>query len=324
MCTSITYRKHDLYFGRNLDVDFTFNEKVCITPRQYLFQLKNGANYRTSYALIGMAAVVQDYPLYYEAANEKGLSMAGLNFPGNAVYQETKPDKENIAVFELIPWILGQAANLTEAKKLFSNLNLTNVNFSEGFPTSPLHFMLSDKTGSIVVEPRESGLEIFDDPYEVMANNPPFEYHMWNIQRYRNLDPKNGENHFSKQYELKPFAVGMGADGLPGDTSSTSRFVRAAFNLTNSYSEDTEDANVGQFFHILDSVAMVKGPTITDSGKYDITLYSCCINADQGIYYYKTYDNNQITAIKMKPENMTGKKLTIYPLRNSQQIYFEN
>lgn len=324
MCTSIAYRKKDLYFGRTLDVEFTFNERVVITPRNYLFKLRNGQDYRNSFALIGMAAVVQDYPLYYEAANEKGLAMAGLNFPQNACYRDPKENMDNIAVFEIIPWILGQAESLDDVRKLLKKLNLTNLPFAENFPTSPLHFMISDHTGSIVVEPRENGLQIYDDPYDVMTNNPPFDYHIHNMQRYRTLSPGNGDNRFSSQYSLSPYAVGMGAEGLPGDASSTSRFVRAAFNLTNSYSDGSEMDHVTQFFHVLDSVAMVKGATLTDSGKYDITLYSCCINTDKGIYYYTTYNNHQITAVNLHHTDLNSDSLTVYPLNNSQQIEYSN
>ena len=171
MCTSIAYRQKSLYFGRTLDVEFSFNEKVVVTPRNFLFSLRNGKEYRNRFALIGIAAVFNDYPLYYEAANEKGLAMAGLNFPGNAVYNEPQGNENDIAVFEFIPWILGQSESVEEVKALLKNLNLTNLPFAEGFPTSPLHFMISDKNKSIVVEPTENGLEVFDNPFDVMTNN---------------------------------------------------------------------------------------------------------------------------------------------------------
>lgn len=45
------------------------------------------------YAIIGMAYVIEDYPLYYDAINEKGLGIAGLNFVGNAVYHDEKKEK---------------------------------------------------------------------------------------------------------------------------------------------------------------------------------------------------------------------------------------
>ncbi len=324
MCTSLSYRKSNHYFGRNLDLEYSYNEKIVITPRNHLFPLRNGKDFYTKYALIGTAAILNEYPLYYEASNESGLVMAGLNFPGNACYLDPKSDTENITPFEFIPWLLGQASTLSEVKELLQNLTLTNIPFAKEMPLSPLHFMISDKEHSLVVEPMKDGLHIYDNPYDVMTNNPPFEYHMWNMNNYMNLTPKIGKNNFSSEYELKTYCVGMGAIGLPGDTSSASRFVRAAFNLTNAPLEDNEDANVTQVFHILDSVSMLKGSTLTEDKKNDITLYSCCINADKGIFYYKTYDNNQINAICLNRVNLDGDHLYIYALNKKQHVNYQN
>ena len=323
MCTSITYRKKDHYFGRTLDVDFSFNETVVITPRNFSFTLHSGNEFQNKYALIGMGIVQSDTPMYYEASNEKGLAMAGLNFPKVSPYPSENPNKVNLTPGELIPWILGQAENLNEARDLLEKANPVSVTFN-GMAIAPLHFMLSDASGCIVAEPSPEGLVIFDNPYDVMTNSPSFDHHLWNMQNYLNLSPKNRENTFSPSYKMGNYAVGMGALGLPGDVSSTSRFVRAAFNLTNSYSEDEEMANVTQFFHVLDSVSMVKGAAITDQGRYDITLYTCCINTTKGIYYYKTYDNNQITAIRLDHADLDADHLYVYPLRNTQQIFCEN
>ncbi len=324
MCTAISYRPDSHYFGRNLDLEYSFKEQVVITPRNYLFKLRNGNNFYNRFAMIGMASVLNEYPLYYEAANEKGLAMAGLNFPENAVYWESKRGMKNITSFELIPWILGQAENLNDVRNLLDTLNITNEQFSEQIPTQPLHFMISDKSASIVVEPTESGLKVYDNPYNVMTNNPPFEYHLWNIRNYRNLSNSNGENTFTSSYDLDSYAVGMGAIGLPGDASSASRFVRCAFNLANLPKEGDEYEHITEFFHVLDSVSMIKGSTLTDTGKYDITLYSCCINANSGTYYYKMYGNNRINAIRLSQVNLDSEKLFCYDLKREQDIRFDN
>lgn len=324
MCTAISYRSQDHYFGRTLDLECSYGEQVVITPRKKTFHLKNGTDYQNTYAMIGMATVMEDYPLYYEAANEAGLAGAGLNFVGNAVYQPPKEGMVNITPFELLPWILGQASTVAEVRRLFANLNLSNQPFSEQVPLAQLHFMFSDAKESLVVESVADGLKLYENPYHVMTNNPPFEFHRTNMNNYLNLSPKNGANQFSTQYPLSNYGVGMGALGLPGDVSSSSRFVRAAFHLTNAVREDTEAGCVTQFFHIMDSVSMLKGPTLTDEGKYDITQYTSCINVDQGVYYYKTYGNNRITAISLKHSDLDGGKLIVFPLRKEQEIYYEN
>ena len=59
-------------------------------------------------------------------------------------------------------------------------------------------------------------------------------------------------------------------------------------------------------------------------GKYEITLYTSCCNADKGIYYYMTYENHQITAVDMHRENLDGSELVHYPLIQGEQIRWVN
>ena len=116
----------------------------------------------------------------------------------------------------------------------------------------------------------------------------------------------------------------MGALGLPGDLSSTSRFVRVAFTKLNSISDETENQSVSQFFHILGSVEQQRGCCEVDDGKYEITLYTSCCNATRGIYYYTTYDNHRITAVDMNKENLSDNKLIRYPVINQEDVLYQN
>ena len=85
MCTAATYKTKDFYFGRTLDYECSYGEQIVITPRNYAFNFRHVGDMKNHYAIIGMAHVAEDYPLYYDAMNEKGVAMAGLNFVGNAV-----------------------------------------------------------------------------------------------------------------------------------------------------------------------------------------------------------------------------------------------
>lgn len=324
MCTCINFKTKDNYFGRNLDLEYRFNEKVVITPRNYKFNLKNGTSITSKYSMIGMATVVSNYPLYAEATNEKGLSMAGLYFPKNACFFKEEDNKLNLSPYELIPYFLGLYSSISEIKKDITKLNITNTPFSKEMPVSDLHWMISDESECIVIEQMEDGLKVYNNPIGVLTNNPPFEYHLNNINNYSNLSPYNSENTFSNKINLNQYGQGMGAIGLPGDNSPASRFIRASFNNLNSKCEDDEKSSVTQFFHILDSVSMVQGTTITKENKNDITTYSCCINTSKGIYYYKTYTNNQIIAIKMSEKEKNNKYLSIFDLIEEQQIKYIN
>ena len=258
MCTAITYTTKDNYFGRNLDLDFSYNETVTICPRNYPFSFRHQGENNSHFAMIGMATVVDDYPLFYEAVNEKGLGMAGLNFPDNANYQEVAEDKVNVASFEFIPWLLSQCESVAEVKELCKNLNITNEAFSSDFQPSPLHWLVADRHESIVLEPLAKGLKIYDNSTGVLTNNPTFDKQLFNLNNYRHLSPKVSENRFAKELELETYSRGMGGLGLPGDLSSMSRYVKVAFTKLNSVAEETEESSVNQFFHILKSVEQQK------------------------------------------------------------------
>lgn len=324
MCTSITYTTKDHYFGRNFDYEISYKEVVTITPRNYPLTFRKVDDLANHYAMIGIAAGVADYPLYYDATNEKGLSMASLNFSGYADYKEYKEGKENISPFEFIPWILGQCATVEEAKKILETINLVNIDFSKELPLAPLHWLLADTEKSVVIESMKDGLHIYDNPVGVLTNNPSFDYQLFNLNNYRMLSNKTQENSFSKNIDLAIYSRGMGGIGLPGDLSSSSRFVRATFTKLNSVSGDSELESVSQFFHILGSVEQQKGLCDVGNGSYEYTIYSSCCNMDKGIYYYRTYNNSQITSIDMNKEDLNNNCLTVYPLVREQRINYYN
>ena len=324
MCTAATYKTKDFYFGRTLDYEFSYGEEIVVTPRNFVFPWRKLGNQELHYAIIGMAYVVKDYPLYYDAMNEKGLCMAGLNFVGNADYKEEKQDKDNVTPFEFIPWILTQCASVREARALLDKINLINMPFSKELPLAQLHWILADSKEAITVESVKEGIRIYENPVGVLTNNPPFDEQMFQLNNYMHLSPKTPQNHFSDKLSLQTYSRGMGALGLPGDLSSQSRFVRVAFTKLNSVSGESEAESVSQFFHILGSVDQQRGCCEVAEGAYEITIYTSCCNADKGIYYYTTYENHQIAGVDMHKENLDDSHLVRYKLIQGEQIYMQN
>lgn len=324
MCTAATYKTKDHYFGRTLDFDFSYAETVTVTPRNFPFHFRYLGKQERHFAMIGMAYVVDDYPLYYDAVNEKGLCMAGLYFAGNAEYKEQKEKADNVAPFEFIPWILGQCSDISETKKFLERINLVEEHFSKELPLSPLHWIIADRHESITVECVKEGLKIYDNPVGILTNNPTFEHQLFQLNQYMGLSVDTPINCFSKELDLKAYSRGMGAMGLPGDLSSPSRFVKAAFTKMNSLSGDSESESVSQFFHILGAVEQQRGCVRMGEGQYEITIYTSCCNADKGIYYYTSYENHQITAVGMHREDLESTGLVSYPLVKGQQILWQN
>ena len=324
MCTAATYKTKDFYFGRTLDYEFSYGDQVTVTPRNYPFHFRHAGDLTNHYAIIGMAHVADDYPLYYDAVNEKGLGMAGLNFVGNASYSEVQTEGDNIAQFEFIPWILSQCSSVTEVREKLDHINIVNTPFSAQFPLAQLHWIIADEKEAITVESMSDGFHVYDNPIGVLTNNPPFPQQMFQLNNYMHLSPKQPVNTFGSNLPLNAYSRGMGALGLPGDLSSASRFVRVAFTKANAFSGESEEESVSQFFHILGSVDQQRGCCEVSDGKYEITLYTSCCNIAKGIYYYNTYENHQISGVDMHMENLDSNKLVCYPLIQGEQIKFQN
>lgn len=322
MCTAATLKTKDFYFGRTLDNPFSYGEEIVVSPKNFDFSFNSPLIFDNSFAIIGMAHIENGYPLYYDAMNEKGLCIAGLNFVGNAFYPETEKGRNNIAVYELIPYILKQCQSAKQVRKLLESINLCDVPFSEKLPTASLHWLIADKNEAITVESVKNGLKVYENPIGILTNNPPFEIQMFNLNNFMRLSPAAPKNTFSDRVELSAYSHGLGALGLPGDLSSQSRFVRAAFTKLNSVCDNGENSSVSQFFHILGSVNQTRGCCDTGNGKYEITLYTSCCNADKGIYYYTTYGNRQITAVDLNKADLNSDKIISYPLITEQQINY--
>ena len=311
MCTAIGFKNNcNYYFGRTLDVCCSHGEHVVTAPRGFKFEFRCTSTLERHYAMIGMAHVANGVPLYYDGCNEKGLCIAGLNFPQNAVYHEIHACKINVAPFEVIPFILGTCADIAEAKEALKNINIADVNFSEQMPHTPMHWIIGDKTGEIVVESVATGLKVYDNPAGVLTNNPPFETQLFNLKNYAGLSPANPENSFAKELNLSPYSRGMGALGLPGDWSSPSRFVRAAFAKFN-HGQTDKDSAVSAFFRIINTVAVPKGCVMTEEG-YQYTIYTSCMDSGEGVYHYSAYNNLTVLSADMHAADLDGRELKIF------------
>lgn len=317
MCTAITYNCQDFYLGRNLDYEHSFSEKIVITARDFCISLRHAEDIFSHYAIIGMGIVSNNFPLYFDAANEKGLSVAGLLFPHFSCYHPPREDKVNIASFEFIPYILSVCKSVAEAKEILSDINITSTHFSDEFPPTPLHWIIADGKECVTVESGKDGVTVCDNPVGILTNAPPFPSQMSNLRNYINLSP------YPPKTDLPHYSRGLGGVGLPGDLSSQSRFVRASFTRQNSPKLENEQKCVSQFFHILESVLMVRGSVFTEKGEMEISHYSSCINASKGIYYYKTYDNLSLGAVNLYDNDLDRDMLYTFDLIHDWKVFYQ-
>ena len=324
MCTALHFKTNDRYFGRTLDNDCSFGEKVVITPRNFPVEFRNGKKSEHHYAIIGTALIKEDYPLYFDAVNEKGLCIAGLRFAQSVKYSKHCDSKESISVFELIPRLLCECKSVKEVTEIIKNSVIVDTPFSQELLSAPLHWMIADSESTMVLEAVESGIKIYDTNIGVLTNEPPFPIQLAKLNDYMCLSNNAAKNNFSKEIQLNEYSRGMGAIGLPGDLSSSSRFVRAAFFKLNSVCEKDENTSISQFFHILDTVSQPLGGCITENGKYETTVYNSCCNADKGIYYYTTYGDRTVKAVDLHAEDLEGEILISYNMESKLTLRFQN
>jgi len=322
MCTGVWLNCGKAYFGRTLDYDISYGEEVVITSRNFPFKFRGAGECKSHFAMVGTACVKDGYPLYYDGMNEKGLCIAGLNFVGNARYCK-REDRTPVEQFELIPYLLCKCSSVDGVLYEFSKICIGGGAFNGDMPAAQLHWLIADGERCIVVESVEEGLKIYENPIGVLTNNPPFDMQAFNLNNYRGLSARDKDSTFGGGLDLKVYSRGMGAIGLPGDWSSQSRFVRAAFARANSLFGDSEEEGVSQLFHILDTVAVPAGCCRSGEG-LDKTVYSCCCSPQTGTYYFKTYNDLGISAVRLNKADLNCTQLIRFPHGTVKGVNFLN
>ncbi|EOT2916948.1 choloylglycine hydrolase [Clostridium perfringens] len=329
MCTGLALETKDglHLFGRNMDIEYSFNQSIIFIPRN--FKCVNKSNKKeltTKYAVLGMGTIFDDYPTFADGMNEKGLGCAGLNFPVYVSYsKEDIEGKTNIPVYNFLLWVLANFSSVEEVKKALKNANIVDIPISENIPNTTLHWMISDITGkSIVVEQTKEKLNVFDNNIGVLTNSPTFDWHVANLNQYVGLRYNQVPEFKLGDQSLTALGQGTGLVGLPGDFTPASRFIRVAFLRDAMIKNDKDSIDLIEFFHILNNVAMVRGSTRTVEEKSDLTQYTSCMCLEKGIYYYNTYENNQINAIDMNKENLDGNEIKTYKYNKTLSINHVN
>lgn len=313
MCTGITFTDingENLYFGRNLDWSYSYGEQIVITPINYQPQSPFNAIKKIKYPVIGMGIVVENTPLYFDCANNEGLAIAGLNFTNYTQY-ELEPIYTtpiiNITAYEFPLWVAATFKSVEELKQQLQYVAIINKSINDKFPTSYLHWIISDKKQCIVIEYNNNKIHIFDNPFDVLTNQPNFDWQIENLKNYLNVTPQVP----TPIEELKVYGSGGGMRGLPGDYYSPSRFVRAAYLNYYYPLKNTEKENITRLFKILGGVSMIEGAACMLDNTFEKTIYTSGFSSKTNTYYYSTYDNPAIQSYPLKNYNINNTELII-------------
>lgn len=310
-------------FGLNLEIG------GLVIPRHYTFQgtLPDGSLgllYTSKYAAIGGG-------MFGEAAiadgiNEKGLAIGDFYFPGYAVYATITPDNKNRALSptQFSNWVLTQFATIDEVKEGIKSVVIAPTT-PKGWPVlPPFHYVVYDKTGkSIVIEPLDGKLKVYDNPLGVFTNSPTFDWHMTNLSNYINLSVVNIPSIDIKGVQLQQFGSGTGLHGLPGDFTPPSRFVRAAvFSAAVIPAADAEQT-VFQAFHILnqfdipiDAVRQYQGTTMIP----EYTLATLVRDTKNLKFYFRTFENQNIRIVSLSAFNLDAKEIKKFSMSGPQPV----
>ena len=325
MCTALSMKIKDgnYLFGRNMDLEYNFNQSVHLVPRKFSYKnVVTNETENTKYAIVGMATTIDNHPMFADAMNEKGLACAGLNFPEYAYYEEEPVEgKTNLAPHDIILWTLGNFETVKEAKKAFENVEIVGKTINEQTQLATLHWMISDNNGdSIVIEKTKEGLKVYDNNLSVLTNSPTFEWHSTNVRQYIRCTAKYPNNATWDKDELTPLSRGYGGWGLPGDFSTSSRFVRIAFLRAMVNEVESGIKGVRDFFHM----AVPNYAVLTEEDIYDITQYASCMCLDSGVYYYNTYNNTRINIVDMNKENLDGSEIKTFTYLDEMDVNHQN
>ena len=314
MCTGVRFNDNagNMFFGRNLDWTTEYGQKVIITPRGYKYS-SAFLGEMGGLAVIGMGIIAENSPLYFDCANEHGLAVAGLNFPGYASYANSAIDgKTNVATYEFPLWVALNYKTVDEVEKALSNTVIVAKPINDQYPVSQLHWLIGDTKRSIVVEYTDNGMEIYDNPVDVLTNQPGYNWHRENLRNYMNIFPQMPKEVKWGKERMTAFGSGSLMQGLPGGFYPTDRFIRVAYLNTHYPMQDSETANISRLFHTLAGVAMINGGAIAADGTYEKTIYTGGYSTATQTYYYNTYDDFTIKRVAMKDYELgAGELITV-------------
>ncbi len=335
MCTGIRFSDTmgAMYFGRNLDWSTSYGETPVVTPRNYrrhwafesrsdetrsskdagnASQRKADAGESCKHAIVGMGVIADNLPLYFDCANEAGLAIAGLNFPGYARYEDApQPGKINVAAYEFPLWVASTFESVDEAERTLGDVAIVAKPVNDRFGVSLLHWIIGDGARSITVEYTAAGMQVYRNDVDVLANQPDFAWHCENLRNYLSANNDYPKPVRWRSAELSAWGSGSGMRGIPGDYYSPSRFVRAAYLNANYPAQDSEAENVLRLFHTLGGVSMIEGAALMETGFFEKTIYTGGYSAKTRSYYFNTYDDPAIKYVSLADLDANGSELLV-------------
>jgi choloylglycine hydrolase len=333
-CTGITLTAADgtVVHARTLEFAVDIHSDVIVVPRGYARvgttpDGKPGLTWTSKYASVGANGV--DKPFIFDGVNEKGLASGLFYFPTSAGYMPYTPADagKTLAQWELGSWMLENFATVDEVKANLPNVVVPAVVFEQWNMAPEVHYIVTDASGkSIVVEFVGGKLTVWDAPLGVITNSPTYDWHMNNLRNYLNFSMSNAPNVTLGSVTLKPFGMGSGMLGMPGDFTPPSRFVRAVAFSQSALPSATGTEAVLEAFHILNQFDIPKGAAREhekdEHGNVlaDYTVWTSAIDLKARKFYFRTYENSQIRVVDLMKMNLDAKDVVKFSMKGTEAI----
>ena len=330
MCTAITLKTSENHHlvGRNCDIHPMNDLSVALVPREFEYVNRvTNEGMKTKYAVLGMGLFYENHILFCDGVNEKGLSCLMLQLSKFSTWShKIRKDKVNIAPYDVAFWVLSNFSTISELMEGFKQLNIVALPDDQTALSTEIHWLVSDTSGqSIVIERTRDKLTVYNNKVGVLANSPTFDWHLNNLDCYINVKSEQPEETKWGQQMLSPYSNGFGTIGLPGDFSSPSRFVKAAFLRNHVNVGEGDESAISECFHILDNFVVPRGVVETPKRKEcHLNKYSACLCLETQLYYYKTSSNQQIQVIDLNKENLDAKGLKLFPYPTRLTVHDQN
>lgn len=318
MCTSFQLKAVDgsVCVARTMEFPDMLGAQLTVLPRGLALTSTSptgdGVTWTTRYGVVGMDAIGS--PQYLtDGMNEKGLYAGALYMPTFASYQNPDADAaETLNVLDAVTYALTTCTTVAEVFSAFSALTVWGQRNPLIGAVPPLHVVLHDATGASGVIEFENGAQQHrDNPLGVATNGPYLDWHLDNVRNWLpRITAANPAPVTINGVEFAPLSQGQGFVGLPGDSGSASRFLRAtAYVMTLTPAADAPALEMLSL-HALNNfdipVGMMSGVSAAGVEQDDQTKWSSVSSLTARRYIVRTQANPTPVAVDLHATDFTG------------------
>ena len=250
--------------------------------------------------------------LLTDGMNERGLYAGALYMPGFASYQQPGDAAATLDVLDSVAYALTTCATVAEVFAAFAQLTVWGAVNPVIAGVPPLHLVLHDATGaSGVLEFEDGAQQHRDNPLGVATNAPYLDWHHENVRNWMpRLSAANPQPVTINGVEFAPLSQGQGFIGLPGDSGSAGRYLRAtAYVMTLKPAADAaalEQLSLHAINNFDIPVGMMSGIGGTGIEQDDQTKWSTIASLTAGRYVVRTQDDPTPSVIDLSTTDFTG------------------